>query len=613
MAQGFLSGALLGGVLSLGAVSVVSVISPVPQTGAPQETPAALPEEESADAPQDTTVAESAAVDVDVDVDVASGEAETTQQAVEEQAAAAEVAQIAPQVSDAAPAEASAPVTEGTSLDRGPQVIDAAPQSAASTNAVAAPQEDAPAQVDTTAIAPVERPQTEAATNLEAPQAGPSNVDIALSGEDPVLPNPQALAPMIPQEADGVAVDTAPADRPQAEAVAQTQIDPASESSDTGTIAQSEAAQPASGSNALGAEATVQEAEAAPETPAIEQTEAQAPQVAAVDPPARVTAPDASGETAAETAQAATEATTENTQTAATETAETETTEVAILAPAAPRQIGTPAISLTERSGSVVVNRLGTRLEDATEDDVTVITDAGTDAEPGDPRPLVRYAAKFDNPENKPLMSIILIDDGSNPTSGAAGIAALRAFPYSLTFAVDTGLPDAAERMALYREEGFEVLAMVDLPEGAQPTDVETTLGAILPQMRGVVGVLEGTAAGLQASREVSDQVTAILAQSGHGLVTQDKGLNTMPKLARKEGLPANPIFRDFDSKGQTATVIRRFLDQAAFKAGREGAVIMLGRLRPDTISALLLWGLQDRAGQVALAPISAVLTRDDG
>jgi polysaccharide deacetylase 2 family uncharacterized protein YibQ len=57
--------------------------------------------------------------------------------------------------------------------------------------------------------------------------------------------------------------------------------------------------------------------------------------------------------------------------------------------------------------------------------------------------------------------------------------------------------------------------------------------------------------------------------------------------------------------------VIRRFLDQAAFKAGLESGVIMMGRLRPETVSALLLWGLQDRAGQVALAPISAVLLEE--
>jgi len=33
--------------------------------------------------------------------------------------------------------------------------------------------------------------------------------------------------------------------------------------------------------------------------------------------------------------------------------------------------------------------------------------------------------------------------------------------------------------------------------------------------------------------------------------------------------------------------------------------------LRADTVSALLLWGLQDRANRVALAPVSAVLMGD--
>jgi hypothetical protein len=34
----------------------------------------------------------------------------------------------------------------------------------------------------------------------------------------------------------------------------------------------------------------------------------------------------------------------------------------------------------------------------------------------------------------------------------------------------------------------------------------------------------------------------------------------------------------------------------------------MVGRLRPDTISALLLWGLEDRASQISLAPVSQLL-----
>ena len=85
-------------------------------------------------------------------------------------------------------------------------------------------------------------------------------------------------------------------------------------------------------------------------------------------------------------------------------------------------------------------------------------------------------------------------------------------------------------------------------------------------------------------------------------------GLNTGQALALREGVPSATVFRDFDGEGQDPRVMRRFLDQAAFKARQEGAVVMMGRLRADTVSALLLWGLQDRATSVAMVPISVVL-----
>ena len=85
-------------------------------------------------------------------------------------------------------------------------------------------------------------------------------------------------------------------------------------------------------------------------------------------------------------------------------------------------------------------------------------------------------------------------------------------------------------------------------------------------------------------------------------------GLNTAQQLAQREGVPSAAIFRDIDGKGEGASAIRRVLDQAAFRARQEGAVMMLGRLRADTISALVLWGLQDRSGEIALVPASVVL-----
>lgn len=219
--------------------------------------------------------------------------------------------------------------------------------------------------------------------------------------------------------------------------------------------------------------------------------------------------------------------------------------------------------------------------------------------------PLARYAVPFENPENRPLMSILLIDDHDS-----IGVEALRDFPYPLTFAIDPNAPDAAAKMARHRESGFEVVALIDLPENATPSDVEVALAASFQALPESIGLLEGTETGIQGNRDVSNQVSAFAGSTGRGLITQGNGLNTVQKLAVRNGVPAAAIFRDFDGAEQSPSVMRRFLDQAAFRAGQEGAVIMMGRVRPDTVSALLLWGLQDRAARVALAPVSAVLEK---
>ncbi|MEX0349571.1 MAG: divergent polysaccharide deacetylase family protein [Paracoccaceae bacterium] len=247
-------------------------------------------------------------------------------------------------------------------------------------------------------------------------------------------------------------------------------------------------------------------------------------------------------------------------------------------------RIGTPVVPLTDRHKTV--------------------SPPGADETGGEP-PISAHAAAFDNPEEKPLMSIVLIDDES-----ALGVEALREFPYPLTFAVDPTKPDATDKMARHRAAGFEVVMLTNMPVAATAQDAEVSLSVWMEAVPETVAILEGTQTGIQGNRPLSDQVTAIAAGTGRGLITQGKGLNTVQKLAARDGVPSAVIFRDFDGAGQTPTVMRRFLDQAAFRAGQEGAVVMLGRVRPDTVSALLLWGLQDRASRVALAPVSAVLTK---
>lgn len=585
MARGFLSGALWGAAVSLGVVGVVSVVAPPPGDEQVALVPEPVTEETAGGGPSGESVPQAAQTPVPLDAPTETSTTAPTAEADAPTPAAApspvapptsaETAAIdvptpaAPQLArapdalqGAAPAQTDAPVIAGDDGTARP--------AAAAAPATAAPSADALPDVEERALALSTPPETSAPDPLAAPQPGTTG-DLVTARDAPVFPNPQALAPMAPQPADGIAIVTAPAAPPADDA-------------ESAALAEAEAEMP--------------QLPAQPEAPLDTADEAAAPaqtaQAAEEDAPVTprvpvAQAPDSAPETDAEGAQ------------------------VAMAAPVATVQIGRPAISLTDRAGSVTIRRPATQVvQPEPQGEATPQSDAPVGGAPAPAgRPITQFGQSFDNPENKPLMSIILIDNGQGPVAGAPGVAALGSFPYALSFAVDASLPDAAERMALYRNEGFEVLAMIDLPEGSQPTDAETNLNVILANMPEVIGILEGTETGLQSARDVSDQVSSILAQTGHGLVTQSRGLNTMPKLARKEGVPADPIFRDFDSKNQTATVIRRFLDQAAFKAGQEGAVIMLGRLRADTISALLLWGLQDRAGQVALAPISAVLLRD--
>jgi hypothetical protein len=155
---------------------------------------------------------------------------------------------------------------------------------------------------------------------------------------------------------------------------------------------------------------------------------------------------------------------------------------------------------------------------------------------------------------------------------------------------------------------GYEVATLVNLPAAAQPSDVEQALGGAVAAVPEAVALIEAPDGGLQADRTITEQAARFAADSGHGLVFLPNGLNTAQALAQRETVPALSILRDFDGDGQDARTKRRFLDGAAFRARQDGSVIMLGRLTPDTLSALVLWSLQDRAASVAMVPVSSLL-----
>ena len=405
-----------------------------------------------------------------------------------------------------------------------------------------------------------EKPETGVAEgDLTAPEVTAGATGMQAATDDPVLPSPQSAAPEAPEGEAELSISTEPA-QPSAP-------EPSGEDS-----AFPDAAEGSFPSEELADAATAPATSDSPEPSAL---------------PSDTTEPGTAPEPSAQTPD--------------TEAGEQD---IAVLEEEAPEEAEEEADEPTGTIGNLAQNVETGRLPSV---DSETAEESGEQAEEEADLPAIEaHAAAFDNPENKPLMSIVLIDDGSS----AIGLDALAAFPYPLSFAVDPTDNGAAEAMRRYRAAGFEVLVLADLPAGASAADTETAMQAILNEVPEAVAVMEGTSDGVQSSRAAAEQLAPILLEGGHGLVLFPKGLDTTGKLIKREGVPTGTVFRDFDGKGQNATVIRRFLDQAAFKAGRdEDGVIMLGRLRAETVSALLIWGLQDRASQVALSPVSAVLT----
>lgn len=363
---------------------------------------------------------------------------------------------------------------------------------------------------------------------LTAPDAALNAPELSASAEEPVLPNPQSLAPQAPDNEADLLVSTTPAAAPEPEAVV-----------------------------ALIEDAPIQ-------TPTVD-----------IPVPTPTPQPDIMNN----------------------ETAPQVTTAPAVTSLLDADSTGA---SMPTGVGSVKVNRIASQATEQAE------PAADETAIPDDAPAIVRYAAAFENAENKPLMSIILLDDGLMKSATMA----LKTLPFSVTVVIDPSTTDAAELMAAYRAAGIEVGVRSSLPAGAGPSDVEVAFEATFGTLDQSVLLFDAGEGGLQNDRAVIDQALSILATDGRGLVSVSSGLNSAIREAGKLGVPAGVVYYDLDGQGQDARVIRRFMDQAAFRARQESGVILLARIRPETISALQLWGTANRSGQVALAPVSALLTQ---
>ena len=219
--------------------------------------------------------------------------------------------------------------------------------------------------------------------------------------------------------------------------------------------------------------------------------------------------------------------------------------------------------------------------------------------------PLELFRRDFDNPDGKPLFSILLIDDGSAHLDRAN----LAALPFPVSFVVDPLAPNSAEASGIYRAAGQEVLMLASgIPDGATASDLEQTFQALDMALPEAVAVIDRPEGGFQEDLDRAGLVLQIIAEQGRGIVTFDQGLNPADQIARREGVPSATIFRVLDATGESIPKMRNYLDRAAFKAAQEGRVLVIGSAKPETVAAILEWTVEGRASSVALAPVSAVL-----
>lgn len=575
MSRGILSGAIWGTVLSIGGLGALSVMAP-DRVVAPVE-----------------DVAAPVAADVPVGAEGETSEVATAPQGETETPPAASEsalpAQDAPQPETAAetlePEDTTSEAPTKEAVETTDPVVESAPQpddsGGTSGSAVTAPgvrPEDVTAVTPDASVPLLDTPiaeqntmpaETEAAP-VPAPETGETIAALAVpeTSTAPVAPSVavdqgapggvQAPVLSVPENEAGLSVSTEPAQPPVPPVPdVEAPLVPAPDTSET---------EPAESETAETGEESPAEESPAEESATEDSTMSERPAVRRLVPSAPEPAP-----------------------------VDTETP-AAALRPA----IGTPAASLTERSpgNSSRLPSIGAEQDAAPND--TPSARADTSGLP----PLQRFAAQVDSDPSLPKMSIVMIDDGTGPL----GPDTLEGFPFPVTFAIDPAQPGATDRMAAYRALGYEVAALVALPAAAQPTDVEQILGGAVAAVPEAVALIEAPGGGLQADRAVTEQAASFAADSGHGLVFLPNGLNTAQAIAQREAVPALSILRDFDGEGQDARTKRRFLDGAAFRARQDGAVVMLGRLTPDTLSALVLWGLQDRASSVSMVPVSTLL-----
>ncbi len=607
--RGFLTGAVVGAVVSGAGLatasyfgSMVTLGDPAPSTGAvelpadsefnrpPPDAEPVLPE---ADAPPETT--------------------ETPE------VSAPEVSEApAPETAPAAPPEVdSAPTPDIAAPEEPATTVDAPEMPEAEETVMPAPEAERPAEPEADAPPAPEMPAAPVADTPPAPEMPAEEVATAPEplGDAPAEVTADAPeAPAAPSE-DGSAdapevAEEMPVEEAETPLIAEPEAAPAAPTPSVPPVLADVPEPPAAPEEDAPGKAPAV-AEAAPEaadTPAIAEPDAAPDVPAGLEAPEVTDAPDALETPANETSDGSVDVA------AAEQAPAPEPTPPAIVepeaAPEAPEVADTPAeppAPPVEAEDAPPV--FGNLAPGVTTDRLPRIGAGAPEPEPEQPEAealpaLEAYAVPFETAPGNPLMSLVLLDPGpSRPDP--AGLAGL---PVPLTVVVDPMQPGATEAMRAYRAAGVEVAVLAPLPEGAAPADVEVAFQEYLDTVPQSVAVMDTPEARMQENRPRAAQVAEIAAATGRGIITYERGLNSALQVADTMDVPALAVFRSFDDGTESIAAMKRVLDVGAFRAGQQGSVLLVGHMRADTIAAITEWALGQRATSVTLAPASALL-----
>ncbi len=201
------------------------------------------------------------------------------------------------------------------------------------------------------------------------------------------------------------------------------------------------------------------------------------------------------------------------------------------------------------------------------------------------------------------LMAVVLLHEGT----ALPDADALAGLPAEVSFAVDARNSNAAEIAKAYRSAGREIVLIPSFPPRPTPQDVETALSANLLSIDGAVALMDPGTAGFQNDRAAVGQVISVLAETGHGLITASRGLNTAQQIAGRFNVPSALIFSDLAAPAD-AGAAERALDRVAFRARQESGIVLYGSANDAMREGLGAWVNGRASAGLQLAPVSAVI-----